>query len=124
MRKINLSISVPPSRSVWSALAFVMLALFAIWQTHGFLIDGFVEIFSWDETTPNGTILEQLPTLIWVPIISYLIIGGGVCLFVNILKPLKGFDGNGLVNGLVFGLADEFEAFETATETPTDPAMH
>jgi uncharacterized membrane protein len=97
--KIKMNISIP-WRSIWSALGLIVVIFLGFVQITGSLIPSFGEIWN---LNPETTTIYDI-NVIWPTFVSCLLISAGVCLFVRIFKPLKEFEEEGLILGLVVGL--------------------
>lgn len=92
-----------PRRSVYSFLGLIGVLSFTMVNFKYYLIPGFKEIFS------SGSDLISLTKigLIYIPLISYCLIGVMIALVVNLFKPLKLSKKEGLIGGLIVGLICE-----------------
>jgi len=89
-----------PMRSIWSSLIALAILGFTYIQVIGYIIPGFEEIF---KLTKESTTIENVG-LMWVPVISYILICGFICMIVRIFKDLKPYKEKGLIWGLIGGL--------------------
>jgi len=89
-----------PTRSLWSILIALAILGFAYIQAIGYIIPGFQTIL---ELKAEFTTINHIG-LIWVPLISYLIIGSFICMVARIFKELKLYKEKGLIWGLFRGL--------------------
>lgn len=100
-RTTNKSVSLTiPKRSLWSFIGLITSLAFTVLNTIEYIIPSFNEIFS---LTPETLSIYRID-LIGVPLLSYGLIGLNVCLFVNILKPLKPYEDQGLIYCLIQSL--------------------
>lgn len=98
----NKSVSLTiPKRSLWSFIGLIISLAFTVLNTIEYIIPSFNEIFS---LTPEALSIYRMGLIIWAPLLSYGLIGLNVCLFVNILKPLKPYEGKGLIYCLIQSL--------------------
>lgn len=88
-------------RVIWSFIGLIALLAFGWFQWVGYLEPGFKEIFDLE----TGIYTVETARLVWVPIISYLLVGALVALAVNIFTPLKALRGGGLFDALIMCLA-------------------
>jgi hypothetical protein len=86
-----------PVRSILSGLMLVVLAIFTYFQFLGYLFPAFkvIQNLWYGNTTLNSI------GLMWVPAITFLLLAGNVYLAVNIFKPVKSRQEEGLVQNLV-----------------------
>ncbi|MBP6856390.1 MAG: hypothetical protein KBC42_01150 [Candidatus Pacebacteria bacterium] len=85
-----------PIRSIWSTIAFVLLAGFTYLQTIWYILPNIKII---DTFKPKDIILENI-VYIWPPIIGYILFAVLVCVYINIFKSLKSTSNLGLIRFL------------------------
>lgn len=98
-KKITIPETKIPTRSIWSLIISLVIVGFAYIQAIGYIIPGFEEISKLDEKTT----IEDIG-LMWIPVISYAIIGSFIFMVIRIFKELKPHKKMGLVVGFKWGL--------------------
>lgn len=96
---LSLDTLVISKRSISSIFGLIASLGFTYLQFVGYILPGFKELYMLE----LGAVTINNIGLIWVPIITYILIGLIVCLSVNIFKKLKGYEEKGLIMGLISG---------------------
>ncbi len=86
----NLSI---PIRSIWSTVGVILFGYFTYLQMIWYILPNFQVIYTFNA----NDIVSKNIGYIWAPIIGYILYTILVCLFVSIIKPLKGPGDTGLL---------------------------
>jgi len=97
MKTITITI---PARSYWSILISLAIMAFAYIQAIGYIIPGFEHIIRLKAETATINHVG----LIWLPIITYLIIGTFICMVIRIFKELKPYKEKGLIWCLILSM--------------------
>lgn len=89
MENNNFTLSIP-KRSVWALIITIILGVFMYFQAIYYILPGFQEIKAQESIT-----FPESMRLIWVPLLSYIMIGGFILSSVSIFKKLKTFNEGG-----------------------------